>query len=75
MKWEQKEERIVKRFALGGMIVDDYKIPSSPMPMSNPCLYCTRNCVAKENYKCDMFRVMFLKAWDETVAFLRKCAG
>ena len=57
------------------MIVDDYKRPSRPMPMSNPCLYCTKNCVAKEDYKCDMFRVMFLQAWDETTAFLREKMG
>lgn len=55
--------------------MDDYKRPNRPMPMSNPCLYCPKGCVSKEDYKCDLFRVMFQQAWDETTAFLREKMG
>ena len=43
--------------------------------MTNPCLYCPKGCKAGEDYKCDVFRVMFIIEWNETVAFLRAQLG
>ena len=44
-----------------------------PRPMTDPCRRCPRaeKCQSAETYKCDLFRVTFIRAWNETVAFLK----
>ena len=44
-----------------------------PKPMADPCRQCPRmaQCRSSETYKCDLFRVLFVRSWDETVAFLK----
>ena len=48
-----------------------------PRPMADPCHRCPKAtaCQSAETYKCDLFRVMFIRSWDETVAFLKKQLG
>lgn len=55
----------------GGMSVRTYP----PRPMTNPCLYCGRTCASSDNYRCDIFRIMFQIEWEQTVAFLREKMG
>ena len=43
-----------------------------PRPMTNPCQYCGRSCAAADNYRCDIFRIMFQIEWEQTVTFLRE---
>ena len=52
--------------------MDDYKRLFLPRPMTNPCLYCTKDCKAKVDYKCDLFRIMYIIEWEQTVAFLKE---
>ena len=44
-----------------------------PRPMTDPCCRCPKadKCRSAETYKCDLFRVIFIRSWDETVAFLK----
>ena len=44
-----------------------------PKPMADPCRQCPRaeQCRSADTYKCDLFRTVFVRAWDETVAFLK----
>lgn len=44
-----------------------------PRPMPNPCRRCPKagKCQSAETYKCDLFRVIFIRSWDEAVAFLK----
>ena len=46
---------------------------SIPRPMTDPCCRCPKaaKCQSAETYKCDLFRAVFIRAWDETVAFLK----
>ena len=48
-----------------------------PRPMADPCRRCPRasRCQSAETYKCDLFRVVFIRSWDETVAFLKAQLG
>lgn len=50
---------------------------SIPRPMADPCRRCPRaaRCQSAETYKCDLFRVTFIRSWDETVAFLKAQLG
>ncbi len=47
---------------------------NTPKPMADPCRLCPRaaQCRSADTYKCDLFRVLFVRAWDETVAFLKE---
>ena len=44
-----------------------------PRPMPDPCRRCPKagKCQSADTYKCDLFRVIFIRSWDETVAFLK----
>ena len=55
--------------------MEGYRKPNILRKMTNPCLYCPKGCKAGEDYKCDLFRVMFIIEWNETVAFLRAQLG
>lgn len=45
-----------------------------PKPMQDPCIQCSRKqgCDSSETYKCPRFHEVFVRSWDETVAFLRQ---
>lgn len=44
-----------------------------PRPMTDPCRRCPKaaKCQSAETYKCDLFRAIFIRSWNETVAFLK----
>lgn len=46
---------------------------SIPRPMTDPCRRCPKaaKCRSAETYKCDLFRAIFIRSWNETVAFLK----
>ena len=46
---------------------------SIPKPMPDPCRRCPKanGCASSDNYKCPLFRAVFIRSWDETVTFLR----
>ena len=48
-----------------------------PRPMADPCRRCPKaaKCQSADTYKCDLFRVVFIRAWDETIAFLKEQLG
>ena len=43
--------------------------------MTDPCLYCPKDCESKEDYKCELFRIMYIIEWNETVTFLKERLG
>ena len=45
-----------------------------PKPMTDPCLHCEKQktCFSADTYKCPAFHAAFVRAWDETVAFLKQ---
>ena len=45
-----------------------------PRPMRDPCDGCDKAavCATSETYKCPRFHEIFVRSWDETVAFLRE---
>ena len=57
------------------MTVGDYKRTYPPRPMTDPCLYCPKDCESKEDYKCELFRIMYIIEWNETVTFLKERLG
>ena len=44
-----------------------------PKPMTDPCAVCKKqhSCISSDTYKCALFHDTFVRAWDETVAFLK----
>ena len=44
-----------------------------PKPMTDPCTACSKqqSCVSSDTYKCPLFHDAFVRAWDETVTFLK----
>lgn len=44
-----------------------------PKPMKNPCETCPKafSCIRSEDYKCPLFQLVFIRAWNETVSYLR----
>lgn len=45
-----------------------------PKPMPDPCACCPKqqSCTSTDTYKCPAFHEAFVRAWDETVAFLKQ---
>lgn len=55
----------------------DYRKSKAPGPMVNPCRYCPKEgrCKSAVNYKCDLFRVVFIQSWNDTTSFLKEKLG
>ena len=45
-----------------------------PRPMTDPCIHCEKQntCISADTYKCPTFHTVFVRSWDETVAFLKQ---